>query len=109
MNVTSLPRPRRGARAPLRVGDVWVYVGPGTELTITGLAPRPTAQKPWSQAVTLSSGKTIAEATLRTAYMRQQEYLGVFMPQLREKLRAGFNEMYDRRAEVIPFPARKAA
>lgn len=60
---------------PLRVGDVWIYIGPATAVRIVALAPRPTAQKPWSKAVTLDDGRTIAEATLRYAYMRKQEYL----------------------------------
>lgn len=68
---------RRAVRrraVPLRVGDVWVQVGPETEVVITGLRPRPTVQKPRAQRVTLDDGRTIAEATLRYAYMRRPEY-----------------------------------
>lgn len=73
---TQRVRKLRERRAvPLRVGDVWIYLGPATEVRIAALAPRPTSQKPRSQAVTLDDGRTIAEATLRFAYMRKQEYL----------------------------------
>ncbi len=106
MNVARLPRPRRNARVPLRIGDVWVLIGPTTYVSIVDLQPRPTFQKPHAHAVTLDDGRTIVEATLRGAYMRLQEYEDVFLPRLREKLRAAFNEDHDRRAEVIQFPKR---
>lgn len=76
-------RERRGV--PLKVGDTWIYLGPATEVRIVELAPRPTASKPQAQAVTLDDGRTIAESTLRFAYMRKQEYLDS-MPALALKL-----------------------
>lgn len=68
---------RRAVRrraVPLRVGDVWVQLGPATEVTIARLTPRPTVQRPRAHRVTLDDGRTIAESTLRGAYMRRQEY-----------------------------------
>lgn len=104
MTVMALPirRPRRNARVPLRVGDVWVRIGPATEFTITAMAPRPTFQKPYSQAVTLSDGRTITEATLRAGNQRKQEYMA-YMPVLRAKWEAAKREFFGQSAEVIQF------
>ena len=85
---------------PLRVGDVWVYIGPATEFIIVGLAPRPTFQKPHAQAVTLNDGRTIAEATLRAAYQRKEEYLA-YLPVLRSKWEAAKRELFGQSAEII--------
>lgn len=94
------PLKRKRARVPLRVGDVWVLLGPQTCVEITALQPRSTFQKPHAQAVTLHDGRTIAESTLRGSYMRRHEYETVFLPQLRAKLRAAFPERC-KSAEVI--------
>jgi hypothetical protein len=96
------PGPARPRKAPLAVGDAWVLLGPGTEVTITALRPKPTNQKPGAQAVTLNDGRTIAEATLRSSYMRRREYTDVFLPNLRRKLRAMFPERAPS-ATVLPF------
>lgn len=109
MTIVALRRARRNARVPLQVGDTWVYLGPATELVITGLAPRPTFQKPHSQAVTLSDGRTITEATLRYAYQRKQEYLAR-MVWLRGQWELAKAEFFGQAklAQVIQFPRRGA-
>lgn len=95
------PAPKSSrARVPLRVGDVWVYIGPATEFRIAALEPRPTAQKPWSQAVTLSDGRVITEATLRYAFQRKPEYLAS-LPAIRAKWNASRNAWLGISAEVI--------
>jgi hypothetical protein len=66
MNRVRKLRERRAV--PLRVGDVWVLIGPGTRERITALEPRPTAQKPQAQLVTLDGSHVITEATLRSSY-----------------------------------------
>lgn len=99
---------RKRRKVPLRVGDVWILIGPKREVRIISLRPRPTEQKPDSQAVTLDDGRTIAEATLRTAYMRRWEYENIFLPALSRKLRALFPERCQS-AVVIPFPKAAAA
>lgn len=91
------PRARR-RKVPLRIGDVWVLIGPKTEVTIVGLQPRPTPQKPDSQAVTLDDHRTIAEATLRCAYQRKPEH-EASMIELGRKLR----QMFPERAEALGF------
>lgn len=100
---------RRNARVPLVVGETWVYLGPGTEYTITALRPRPTFQKPWSQAVTLSDGRTITEASLRYAYQRKQEYVErmVWLRGQWELAKAEFFGLAPSTAQVIPFPERR--
>lgn len=110
MNVLTWPSvqpcPRR--KVPLRIGDVWILIGPKREVRIIALRPRPTEQKPDSQAVTLDDGRTLAESSLRGSYMRKEEYENVFLPQLRRKLRELFPERC-KSAEVIPFPKAPAA
>lgn len=94
---------RRNAKVPLRVGDVWVYIGPATEVTITGLEPRPTFQKPHSKAVTLGDGRTIAESTLRYAYQRKEEYLA-YLPVVRSKCESAKRD--GETAKVLQFTRR---
>lgn len=89
---------RERRRTPLRVGDVWIYLGPATEVRIIALAPRPTSQKPWSQAVTLNDGRTITEATLRSAHMRKQEYLA-WLPSVANKWERAKAEFF---GEALP-------
>jgi hypothetical protein len=107
VKVAQLPRPRRNAKVPLRIGDVWIYIGPATAVTIVRLAPRPTFQKPDSQAVTLDDGRTIAEATLRCAYQRLPEY-ELSLIELGRKLRRIFPERAEELGfgKVIAFPVR---
>lgn len=102
---------RERRRVPLRVGDVWIYVGPRTQVRIVALAPRPTSQKPWSQAVTLDDGRTIAEATLRSAYMRRQEYLA-WLPSVANKWERAKAEFFGEApptAKVLKFTKGRAA
>lgn len=94
---------RKRCKVPLRIGDFWILIGPRREVRIIALSPRPTQQKPDSQAVTLDDGRTIAEATLRTSYMRRWEYENIFLPALSRKLRALFPERCQS-AVVIQFP-----
>lgn len=107
MTVHALPVATRAKRqaVPLRVGDVWVYIGPATEVRIVALAPRPTLQRPKAHAVTLSDGTTIAESTLRFAYMRRQEYRAE-APIIEAKARAACNEYFGIKAPVIPIRGR---
>ena len=84
---------RERRRVPLRLGDVWIYLGPATEHRITALASRPTFQKPWSQAVTLDGNHTICEATLRSSYQRKQEYIA-YLPILRAKWERAKSEFF---------------
>lgn len=100
------PKPGRRVRVPLRVGDVWVLIGPRTEVVIRDLTPRPTAQKPDAHAVTLDDGRTLAESTLRYAYQRKAEH-DESMRELALLLRAEFPEWFPdhRPARVIHFPA----
>lgn len=96
-------------KVPLRIGDVWVLIGPGTHVTITELQPRPTSNKPHAQAVTLDDGRTIAEATLRGSYKRLPEYRA-FCIDLGHRLREAFADYFEPRktGQVIQFPgARK--
>lgn len=107
---------RKNARVPLRVGDVWVLIGPKTEVTIKALAPRPTPQKPHAQAVTLEDGRTLAEATLRGNYMERARYARWLVGHA-ERCRLAFAEIWHLpaypatilvrlpTAQVIPFPA----
>lgn len=97
---------KRRRKVPLRIGDIWVYLGPATEHRIIALEPRPTTQKPDSQAVTLDDGRTLAEATLRGSYQRKQEYIA-YMPVLARKWQRATDEFFGRRprkARVIKFP-----
>lgn len=89
---------RERRKVPLRVGDEWVYLGPATVVRIIRLSPRPTKQKPDSQAVTLDDGRTIAEATLRHAFQRKQEYLA-YSPILARKLERALAELF---GEPVP-------
>lgn len=104
----SVKKLRERRRVPLRVGDRWIHIGPATVVRIVALAPRPTSQKPWSQAVTLNDGRTIAEATLRHAYMREQEYKK-FCGELSVKWERATAEFFGTppsTAKVIPFQRR---
>lgn len=99
---------RERRRVPLRIGDIWIYIGPATQHRIVALAPRPTFQKPWSQAVTLDDGRTITEATLRGAYKRKQEYQ-VFAREMDEKFARARAEFFDEKvptAKIYSFPRR---
>jgi len=93
--VTYRVRKLRERRAiPLRVGDLWVLIGPGSEERITALELRPTAQKPMAQLVTLDVYHVITEATLRSAYMRKLEYRLRFLPELALKWERGKAEFF---------------
>lgn len=97
---------RKRRAVPLRVGDVWVLIGPATEERITALSPRPTAQKPKAQEVTLDGCHVITEATLRFAYMRKQEYLR-WTGQVAVKFEAAKAEFFGEpipTAKVLRFP-----
>lgn len=98
--MTAGTRKLRERRAvPLRVGDAWVLIGPGTEEQITALEPRPTTQKPRAQLVTLDGCHIITEATLRYAYMRKLEYRRRFLPALALKWERGKAEFF---GEPVP-------
>lgn len=93
---------------PLRVGDVWVLIGPATAERITALAPRPTAQKPKAQEVTLDGCHVITEATLRGSYKRLPEYRA-FRRELSVKWQHSVAEVFGEKpptAKVLKFPAR---
>lgn len=100
---------RRRRAVPLRVGDVWVLLGPGTEERITALKPRPTAQKPHAQEVTLDGCHVLAEATLRFAYMRKQELQSRFLPELGLKLERAKAEFFGEPAPTAKILRFKAA
>lgn len=111
MSAQRVRKLRERRRVPLRVGDVWIYVGPATEVRIAALSPRPTSQKPRSQAVTLDDGRTIAEATLRFAYMRKQEYLA-WVPSVANKWQRAKAEFFGETlptATVLPFRKPRAS
>jgi len=101
------PKPERRRATPLRVGDVWVLIGPATEVTITELWPRPTAQKPHAMGVRLSNGNIIAEATLRYSYKRKQEYLA-WSEETTQRFQREWERHFGtpRTAKVIPFKRR---